>query len=76
MENTKRFVIQPSKNIQGGWVATDTHNGIVVTFQAHRFNDTQHATLLADKTPDALTIATAMQQLGDWLRENHYDKIF
>lgn len=36
----ERFVLQPSKEIQDGWVATDTDNGIVLRFE----NRNQRAT--------------------------------
>lgn len=29
----ERFVLQPSKEMQDGWVATDTENGIVLRFE-------------------------------------------
>lgn len=34
----ERFVIQPSKEMRGGWVATDTENGIVLRFENHKLN--------------------------------------
>nr|DAE52820.1 MAG TPA: hypothetical protein [Caudoviricetes sp.] len=74
----ERFVLQPSKEMQDGWVATDTENGIVLRFENHRFNDTVRCTpLLADgREPTAIELATAIRELADWLRESHYDKIF
>lgn len=59
-----------------GWVCTDTENGIVCRFEAHRFNDTQKVTFLEDvEQPDALAIARLMREMGDWLGEHHRDKI-
>lgn len=45
----ERFVLQRSKEMQDGWVATDTENGIVLRFENHKFNDTVRCTpLLTD----------------------------
>lgn len=71
-----RFVLQQSTQ-QGWWVCTDTENGIVCRFQAHRFNETSKMTFLEDTPqPDALQIARLMREMGDWLGKNHSDKIF
>ena len=40
----EKFVLQPSKKMQDGWVATDTENGIVLRFENHKFNDTVRCT--------------------------------
>lgn len=73
-----RYTLRPSK-IPGFWVATDTEHGIVVKFEDHRFNDTQQVTLFDDVTITAQTAndyALYMRELADWLRNNHYSKIF
>lgn len=74
----ERFVLQPSKEMQDGWVATDTKNGIVLRFENHKFNDTVRCTpLLTDgREPTAIELATAIRELADWLREEHKDKVF
>lgn len=73
----ERFIIQQSQQDSNAYICTDTANGIVCSFKAHRFNDTQKFTLLEDVThPNALTIARIMREMGDWLREHHYNKIF
>ena len=72
-----RYIIQKAKQVADGWVCTDTENGIVCQFKAHRFNDTQKVTFLEDTPqPDALKIARLMREMGDWLSENHRDKVF
>lgn len=62
----ERFVLQPSKEMQDGWVATDTEN------------DTVRCTpLLTDgREPTAIELATAIRELMDWLQEEHKDKVF
>lgn len=73
----ERFVIQKAQQVPDGWVCTDTENGIVCRFQAHRFNETSKMTFLEDvKQPDALKIARLMREMGDWLSENHNDILF
>ncbi len=74
----ERFVLQPSKEMQDGWVATDTENGIVLRFENHKFEKTLRCTpLLTDgREPTAIELATAIRELLDWLREEHKDKVF
>lgn len=71
-----RFLLQPSRK-PGFWVATDTAHNIVITFQEHRFNDTQKITLLDGDTfanaTEATRVATYLRELADWLRANHYE---
>ena len=72
-----RYIIQKAQQVKEGWVCTDTENGIVCRWQAHRFNETRKMTFLEDvKQPDALKIARLMREMGDWLSEHHRDKIF
>lgn len=45
----ERFVLQPSNEMQDGWVATDTENGIVLRFENHKLEQTMRCTpLLTD----------------------------
>ena len=75
-----RFIIQRSTRQPGWWVCTDTEHNIVCRFQAHNFNDSQEFTLLDGDTfatkEQAIAHATYLREMADWLRENHYDKIF
>jgi len=72
---TNRYLLQSSETPHH-WVCTDTEIGIVCIFQNRKFNDTQKFTFLEDIKPDALALAKATHEMGDWLRENHYNKIF
>lgn len=75
-----RFVLQPSDRQPDWWVCTDTEHNIVCRFESHRFNDTQDYTLLDGdtfaSTEEAIAHATYLREMADWLRENHYDKVF
>lgn len=71
----KRYIIQPSEK-PNHWVCTDTDNGIICVFEAHRFNDTQQFTMLEDSRASVSELARIAREMGDWLRDNHYDKIF
>lgn len=71
----ERFIIQPSET-PNLWVCTDQTNGIVCVFEQGKFNDTQQFTLLEDSKASANQLATIAREMGDWLRENHYEKIF
>ena len=74
----ERFVLQPSKEMQDGWVATDTENSIVLRFENHKLEQTMRCTpLLTDgREPTAIELATAIRELLDWLKEEHKDKVF
>ena len=71
-----RFILQKSEKPEY-WVCTDKENSIVCVFENHNYNDNQEFTILEDiETPDALALAKAVREMADWLRDNHYDKIF
>lgn len=72
----ERFIIQPSEN-PGYWVCTDQINLVMCIFKEHDFNYTQQFQLLEDfDTANAQKLATYAREMGDWLRENHYEKVF
>ena len=74
MEN--RFILQKSEK-PNHWVVTDTVNRIVCVFENHNFNDTQQFTFLEDvRHLDVSELAKISREMGDWLRENHYGKVF
>lgn len=73
----ERFILQKSEKQKDGFVCTDTVNGLVCQFTVHKFNDTQQFTFLEDvEQPNPLAIARILREMSDWLRDNHYDKIF
>lgn len=62
----EKYIIQPSAEMQDGWVATDTENDTV-----------RCTSLLTDgREPTAIELTTAIRELADWLRKNHYNRIF
>ena len=69
-----RFLLQGSAD-RKGWVVTDLDYGVVVTFRNHRFNATKKITFLNDIPTDHLVTARILREMGDWLGENHKDKI-
>ena len=69
-----RFLLQGSAD-RKGWVVTDLDYGVVVTFRNHRFDTTKKITFLDDKPADHLVVARILREMGDWLGENHKDKI-
>lgn len=70
---TERYVLQKSDNNPDGWVLTDTHNMIVVSFKQGQFNETQKVTMLNDVCLDVMTLARIMREIGAWLVLNHRD---
>ena len=72
----ERYILQPSEK-PNHWVCTDQENLIVCTFENKKFNDTQKMTMLENFNPDNfMNLSKYMGEMGDWLRENHYEKIF
>ena len=71
------YILQPSKLQQNSWILTDKNNLISISFENHRFNDTQKITNLNDFSPSQIAmLPTILRKMGDWLAENHRDKIF
>lgn len=72
-----RFVLQKSKAKDNVWLCTDTENNIVIEFQQGKFNETQKVNYLFDiENPEPLKLAKQMREVGEWLSENHSDKLF
>lgn len=72
-----KFNLERSKEKQGWWVLTDTENMIVVTFEEHKFNETQKVTLLdgndVASMDEAMKRVRALREMADWLSINHYN---
>jgi len=71
----ERYTIEPSTR-PGQWACTDNENSIACTFKDGEFNETQESVHFGVERPDVMAMARYMREMGDWLRENHYDKIF
>ncbi|WP_455094308.1 DNA breaking-rejoining protein [Prevotella histicola] len=71
-----KYIMQKSSTRPNGWVLTDKENGIVVTFEDGKFNDTQKVTPLEDvhHTPEEL--ARIMRELGGWVVRHHGSRCF
>jgi hypothetical protein len=69
-----RFVLYPSNEKQGHWVCADKFQGIVCVFREHHFNDEQKVSSLFNST-DAWKLPTYLREMGDWLADNHYNKV-
>lgn len=76
----ERFILQEDP-LRSGWLlcVDKTHN-ILCKFEAHKFNETQEVVLLdgdqLKSGEDATAYATYMREMGDWLADNHSDKMF
>jgi hypothetical protein len=71
-----RYLLQESEK-PNYWVCTDTHNKLVCVFENKNFNDNQKFTTLEEFNPnDFMKMARWCREMGDWLRETNYDKIF
>lgn len=74
--STERFILQKSKN-PGYWVITDKQNNIVCKFLEHYYNSEHTLTDINDNPiTDALTVATALREMGEYLSKKHSELIF
>lgn len=65
-----RFVLQPSSEV--GWqVVGDPAGMFVVRFKEHDFNNTRKITYLKETSSDALTEATVLREIAEWLQVYH-----
>lgn len=72
-----KYLLQLSSTRPNGWVLTDTENGIVLTFEDGRFNETQKVTVLDDvPNPSPADLARIMSEMGDWVTRHHGSKCF
>lgn len=70
-DDPQRFVLSPSKEREGWVVAADRKTNMVFIFMEGVFPDSVEYKPLEDMTP--LDCATAVRELGDWLRLYHAD---
>lgn len=70
--NNDRFILQKSQNKAGYWVCSDIINNIVCIFKEKEFNETQEFTLLDDIPANPQKLAELVNDMGKWLRDNHY----
>ena len=70
-----RYKIEKSSK-KDHWVCTDVENNIVATWKEGAFNQTPKFTELDNRNLDATSLAKVAREMGDWLRENHYEKLF
>lgn len=70
-----KYILQKSTQ-PNKWVLTDTENGVVITFENGKFNDTQKVTLLENANKTAEELAKILKEMGEWAVEHHADKSF
>jgi len=70
-DDPQRFVLAPSEEREGWIVAADRKTNMVFIFMEGVFPDSVEYKPLEDMTP--LDAATAVRELGDWLRLYHAD---
>lgn len=70
-----KYILQKSTQ-PNKWVLTDSENGVVITFENGKFNDTQKVTLLEDTNKAAEELAKVLREMGEWAVKHHSDKLF
>lgn len=70
------YKIEESKSKPNHWVCSDFENKIVCVFENKKYNETQMFTFLEDFNPNNfMQIAKITRKMGNWLFENHRNKI-
>lgn len=69
-----RFKLEPVNELLNHYIVEDTESGLLCMFEKGKFNETQEFRNIPQE--NIMQVPTLMRELGDWLRENHYDKIF
>ena len=69
-----RFVVTSMHGREGWYVVADLEKRIKVEFKKGHYNDMQKVTYFGDNT-DALTQATALREIGDYLYKNFKELI-
>ena len=72
----ERFVIKPSDVKSNHWACSDTENGILCIFEDKKFNETQEFSFYEDLRVNASSLARLANDMAEWLRVNHYAKLF
>ena len=70
-----KYILQKSTH-PNKWVLTDTENGVVITFEEGKFNDTQKVTMLEGTNKTAEELAKILKEMGEWAVGHHADKLF
>ncbi|MDR1561110.1 MAG: helix-turn-helix transcriptional regulator [Holosporaceae bacterium] len=68
----ERFKIEPDNS--GAWICTDTKNQIFCHFENGKFNETQKTRFTQQE--DFQVLARYCREMSDWLKANHYEKVF
>lgn len=70
-----KYILEKSTH-PSKWVLTDTENGVVITFEQGKFNNTQKVTMLEDTDKTAEELAKILKEMGEWAVKHHADKLF
>lgn len=77
MKINNRYLIEKSDSKPNYWVCSDFENKVVCIFEDGNFNNNQRIEYLEDNLNiKPVELAHILREMTDWLRENHYDKIF
>lgn len=71
----ERYILQPSQDVNF-WVCTDQESGLVCKFEQGNFNENQQFSVLEDRTLNVMWLAALTREMGDWLHDHHYEKVF
>lgn len=70
----RRYILDKVEGLPNHYMVEDCQSGIVCMFEKGKFNDTQEFRNIPQD--NIMQVPTLMRELGDWLRVNHYEKLF
>lgn len=71
----ERYKLEELEQIPNHYIVTDTHTNTMCIFEKGKFNETQEFQADANKY-NVQQLATICREMGDWLAENHREKLF
>ena len=71
----ERYVLSKTPETVNGWILQDRETKVTISFEEHRFNETQKVAVpesLPMSVDTASRLAGILSAMGDWLSCNHY----
>lgn len=73
--DNERFAVTNITNKEGWYVVVDLDNRVKIEFKKGKFNETQQVQYYGKETPDPLTIATALREIGEFMQSKFSELI-
>ena len=72
----ERYEIEKINTMPDMYIVSDKQTETYCLFEKGKFNETQEFRNYTRRKYNAQELATICKEMGNWLRINHYDKLF